>query len=99
MEPEQDTIGADARVCRHPRVAYRDLEEGGVLLHLESGAYHGVNPTGCAIWKLLEGEPRLRDLLERLRARLEDPPPNLHEEVLLFLEGLRDRDLVRVREA
>jgi hypothetical protein len=58
-----------------------------------------VNATGCAIWNLLEGEPRLRDLLERLRARLEDPPPNLQEEVLLFLKGLRDRDLVEVREA
>ena len=83
----------------NPRVAYRDLEEGGVLLNLETGAYHGVNPTGCAIWKLLEGEPMLRDLLERLRASLEDPPPNLHEEVLQFLQGLRDRDLVKVREA
>jgi hypothetical protein len=37
MERQQDTIGADARVCRNPRVSYRDLEEGGVLLHLESG--------------------------------------------------------------
>jgi len=41
MTDEQWIVG-------NPRVVYRDLaaEEGGVLLHLDSGQYHGLNALG-----------------------------------------------------
>lgn len=89
-------IAAQARICRNPKVAYRDLEEGGVLLHLESGNYHGLNDTGSLIWKLLEGEPTMSQLLEELRTHLEHPPSNLADEMVVFLDGLRERNLITV---
>jgi Coenzyme PQQ synthesis protein D (PqqD) len=92
-------IGSSARIVRNPDVTYRDLEEGGVLLHLQSGAYHGLNTTGSAIWKLLDGEPTLHTVAAGLRDQLDDPPASLEQDVAGFLEGLRRRDLVRVREA
>lgn len=69
-----------------------------MLLHLQSGAYHGLNSTGSAIWNLLEGEQTLGDLVARLASRLDDVPPSLEQDVAGFLEGLRTRDLVRVQE-
>jgi hypothetical protein len=93
------SIGLESRISRKPRVAYRDLAEGGVLLDLESGDYHGLNSTGAAIWKLLEPEPSLADLLEKLTSILDDPPTALREDVTGFLVGLRQNGLVSVREA
>ena len=92
-------ISTTSRIVRNPDVTYRDLEEGGVLLHLQSGAYHGLNSTGSAIWNLLDGEPTLGDVVARLGSRLDEVPPNLERDVAGFLEGLRTRDLVRVQEA
>ena len=41
---------------RNPRVEYRGMgeREGGVLLHLDTAAYHGLNEVGALIWRLLE---------------------------------------------
>ena len=49
---------SDPRVRRNPDVAYQALAEGegGVLLSLETGEYHGVNDTGGRIWNLIDGE-------------------------------------------
>jgi hypothetical protein len=98
MTDGEAQIGTTSRILRNPDVTYRDLEEGGVLLHVQSGAYHGLNSTGSAIWKLLDGEPMLADVVAGLRSRLEDPPPSLEQDVAGFLQGLRERGLIRVQE-
>jgi Coenzyme PQQ synthesis protein D (PqqD) len=98
MTPSK-TLTAESRIRRSPQVTFRDLEEGGVLLHLGSGAYHGLNGTGLAIWRLLEGEPTAREVIAGLRSQLSDPPASLEQDVLGFLRGLQERDLLTVLEA
>lgn len=83
-------------ISRHPSVVFRDLAEGGVLLHLDSGQYHGVNGTGLAIWELLDEARTLAELEAELRARVEDAPDAAGEDVRSFVEALRARDLVVV---
>ncbi|MBI4260076.1 MAG: PqqD family protein [Actinobacteria bacterium] len=81
---------------RNPRVVYRALRpgEGGVLLHLETGQYHGLNEVGAAVWDLLDGLTPAPRIAARLRGRLEDPPTDLDDVVESFLDELRHRDLV-----
>jgi hypothetical protein len=85
-------------VRRNPSVAYRGLGEegGGVLLHLATGAYHGVNEVGAFIWSLLEtdGDVTFGVVIRRLREKLEDPPADLPEDIGAFVEDLASRDLV-----
>jgi hypothetical protein len=84
-------------IRRNPKAAYRDLAagEGGVLLHLETGSYHGVNPIGALIWDLIDGGRTQEDLVSELRQRVEDPPARLDDEVASFLNDLRQRDLIQ----
>jgi hypothetical protein len=93
-------IGPESRIRRNPQVVARDLAEGegGVLLHLATGQYHGVNPIGLAIWELIEDGATVADVVERLRDRVEDPPPSLESDVLSFLTSVRERDLVVVEQ-
>jgi hypothetical protein len=82
------------KFSKNPKVTYRDLAEGGVLLDVESGAYHGLNSTGCAIWKLLDGQPTFSAVLHGLRTMLDDAPPELTEEVTRFLVAMEKRGLI-----
>jgi Coenzyme PQQ synthesis protein D (PqqD) len=84
----------DAAVRKNPEVVYRELAEGGVLLHLGSGAYHGVNGTGAALWELLDEAVSVRELAKLLRARLDDPPEDLDRDVAAFVSELEVRSLV-----
>ena len=83
-------------IRRNPQVVYRELagEGGGVLLHLESGAYHGLNETGSLIWDLIDGERDFAALVSGLRERLDEAPDDLDAETERFLADLRERDLI-----
>jgi len=89
------TDAKNKKVTRNPQVTYRSLEDGSaVLLDLESGSYHGLNETGSAIWELIDGQRTRREIADALRARLDDPPPELDDELTTFLDGLLERGLV-----
>ncbi len=87
---------ANKVICRSPRAACKELADGAgaVILHLESGAYHGLNQIGTLIWNLLEEDSSFEDLLAGLRSALEDAPPNLAEDVGAYLGDLAQRDLI-----
>lgn len=82
-------------INRNPRVEYRALGdgEGGVLLHMDTAAYHGLNEIGSLVWSLLD-DITFEELIAKLRTRLEDLPPTFDEEISEFLDELAERDLV-----
>ena len=81
----------------NPRAVFRALADaaGGVVLHLDTAAYHSVNAFGAHVWTLLGDGPTFRALLDRIRETVDEVPPTLREEVGGFLSDLRERDLVR----
>jgi hypothetical protein len=89
-------IDIDSTPRQNPNVAYRPLAagRGGVLLHLESGEYHGINELGCLIWELVDGDRSVADVVEAVRLQVDDAPPHLTDDVVGFLDGMRERDLV-----
>jgi hypothetical protein len=91
-------IRPDSKVRKNPQVVARELApgEGGVLLHLESAQYHGVNQIGLVIWELVDGERTVAEIVDALRARVENPPSQLETDVLAFLTGVYERNLVAV---
>jgi hypothetical protein len=91
------SIEPSSRPVRNENVAFRRLAagEGGVLLQLESGEYHGINEVGCLIWELLDGERTVEAVAVALRDGIEDAPPDLVDEMIVFLDSLRARGLVQ----
>jgi hypothetical protein len=89
-------IDQATRIRRNPDVVFRSLEEeqGGVLLHLESGEYHGLNDLGSLIWRLIENESSFADVVAGVRAQTEDAPDGVDQDVANFLDDLNRRDLV-----
>lgn len=93
-------IGPDSKIRQNPQVVARELAggEGGVLLHLESGAYHGVNQVGLLIWELLDGERTVAEVTDAVRAKVSNSPPELEADVMAFLDGVLERNLVVAAE-
>lgn len=88
-------------IRRNDRAVFRELadNEGGVLLHLDSGAYHGLNAVGTLIWDLIGDGSSLGTLVDAVRARLTDPPDALEADITAFIEDLVERDLLKLSEA
>lgn len=81
--------------ARNPRVVHSRLAHGeAVLLHLDSGAYHELNPIGAAIWDVLDGHRSASQIADEICALVDDPPDDLWEVVTGFLAHLRQRDLI-----
>ena len=87
-------------IARNARVAFHPLSQGagGVLLHLDTGAYHGVNEVGLLIWQLLEEQRRFDQLLSLLRARVQGAPATLDTEIAGYVNDLRARDLISLTD-
>jgi len=91
-------IDQATRIRRNPDVVHRQLEEeqGGVLLHLESGEYHGLNDLGSVIWRLIENESTFAEVVAGVRSQTEDAPEHVDQDVASFLDDLNRRDLVQL---
>jgi hypothetical protein len=91
-------LDRDSRLKRNPQVVGRALAEpeGGVLLHLESGAYHRFNHVGYIIWEALDEARTVADLVKAVRQRIADAPPGLEQDVHRFLQRALERDLILV---
>lgn len=88
----------DTILATNPEVVARELAgpEGAVLLHLDTGAYHGLNSIGFLIWSLIDGSRTIEEIIEVVRERVADPPPSLPQEVWDFIENGLSRDLITI---
>jgi hypothetical protein len=88
-------VSDKSKIRRNPQVVYRNVGAGGaVLLHLETGAYHGLNGIGSVIWELIDGNRSRREIVGDLAERVEEPPPQIERDVNALLDGLSERDLI-----
>jgi len=93
-------LASTTRIRPNPRAVYRALADdaGGVVLHLDTAAYHSVNAFGAYVWGLLVDGITFEELLATIEASAEGTPATLREEVGGFVEALHERDLVRYGE-
>ena len=83
-------------VRRNPRVVFRAIEDGGVLLHLDTTAYHRVNRTGALIWDEI-GEGRTEGgIVAAVRREMSNAPTGTEDDVAWYIEALASRDLITV---
>jgi Coenzyme PQQ synthesis protein D (PqqD) len=68
---------------------FRQIEGGGVLLNIKSGAYHEINSTAREIWEALETPSTESEVLQRLVERFGDVP-ELDSDISEFIGMLRN---------
>ena len=77
-------------------VAFRTIDDEGVVLDLATGTYFGLNTSGTRMWQLLAEHRSLRKVVAALGREFDAGPDTLERDLLAFVEHLASRDLVRI---
>lgn len=86
-----------ARVHVPKHVVYRSFEAETVLLNLQTGQYHGLNPSGGRMLELLEETGGIvRDAVRRLAAEYGENPADIEDGLASFCAALAERGLIEI---
>ena len=83
-------------VALRPDVAFRTIDDEGVVLDLSTGTYFGLNTSGTRMWQLLAEHGSLRKVAAALAHEFDARPDTLERDLVAFVEHLASRDLVRI---
>jgi len=95
LQPNIDEIlSARARVPDH--VVYRDFPAEVVFLNLQTGQYHGLNPTAGRMVQALQEHQTVAQAVDHLTAALGQPRERIQADLLTLVAGLLERDLLDI---
>jgi Coenzyme PQQ synthesis protein D (PqqD) len=93
--PDNGVLAWHASVPAH--VVYRSFVNETVVLNLETGRYHGLNPVGGRMLEALDREETVAGAVGRLAGEFGDVAPGqLERDVCSFCADLRARGLIEV---
>ena len=85
-------------IARSDRAIFRTVDDGsGLVLHLDTADYYGLNQVGSLIWDLLGEGTTWESLIGDLKDSFDEPPATLESDAADFLKELHDRQLVVLR--
>ncbi len=74
------------------------LDGDAAILNLKTGAYHGLNPVGAAIWGLLERPIKVGSLLDEMLAQYDVKRDACESDLIQLLRQLHERGLIEVAD-
>jgi hypothetical protein len=92
LAASESLLDCAVRLPQH--VVYRTFVKETVVLNLQTGKYHGLNPTGGRMLQLLEKSPTVRDAAAQLADEYEQPIPEMERDLTSFCENLLERGLI-----
>ena len=79
----------------NPVVVLREeFDNWAVLFNPDTAEAVGINPVGVALWKMMDGERSLKDLVEEVNHCFSDVPDSAIEDVGRFVSELTQKGLV-----
>jgi hypothetical protein len=91
----EEVLSARPSVPDH--VVYREFVNETVVLNLETGTYHGLNPSGGKMLETLGSASSVRDAAMTLAEYYGRPLPEIEEDLNEFCLRLHEQGLVELR--
>jgi hypothetical protein len=88
----ESILAAKVRLPEH--VVYRAFVKETVVLNLQTGKYHGLNPTGGRMIELLERSDTVQQAARSLAAEFQRPLEEMEADLSDFCRDLVDRGLI-----
>jgi hypothetical protein len=89
-------MASRARIPDH--VVFRAFAQETVVLNLETGQYHGLNPSGGRMLEELERSPTVGDAAGLLAEQFARPRAEIERDLSTFARSLAERGLIDIRE-
>jgi hypothetical protein len=90
---------AGSRLVKNPAVVSTQLEDGGVLLDLETTAYFSLNRTAFTIWNLMDDAPAVDQIATRMTAEFEIDYDHALASAQRVVDTLERERLIRLESA
>lgn len=79
----------------HPQVVLREeFDDWAILYDPDTAATVGINPTGVAIWKQINGKKRPEDFVQSLIEEFDTVPEEVPGDVEKFLDLLESKGFI-----
>ena len=79
----------------NPVVVLREeFDDWAVLFNPDTANAVGINPVGVAVWKLMDGQRTLEDLVDEIKDQFADVPDEAIEDLTDFVENLAENGFV-----
>ena len=85
---------SDKPVANPVVVLREEFDDWAVLFNPDTAEAVGINPIGVAIWKLMDGERKLEEIVTEIKDRFVDVPETALEEVTTFVGNLAESGFV-----
>jgi Coenzyme PQQ synthesis protein D (PqqD) len=95
--PAPEMLGSKVTLPTH--IAHRAFVSETVVLNLQTGTYHGLNPVGGRMLETLERSPTVQAAAETLAGEYEQPLEDVQRDLLAFCADLLERGLIEVTPA
>ena len=93
----QPLVKVGDRVKVSKQVVFQKVGDGMVLLHMRTGVYYGLNPTGARLWELLKEKKSLHGALAELMTDYYDvKPEDLRRDAMRLVRRLQAKGLIEV---
>jgi hypothetical protein len=90
---------ADITVTVPDHVVFRVFAAETVVLNINTGQYHGLNPVAGRMLETLQGTPELRQAAQALADEFEQPPERIEHDLRAFCDDLAGRGLLEIDAA
>jgi Coenzyme PQQ synthesis protein D (PqqD) len=92
---DPDTL-LNARLRLPEHVVHRSFAAETVVLNLQTGKYHGLNPVAGRMLEALDEAPTVREAAERIAREYGEDPVRVRADLLAFCGDLLERKLVEI---
>jgi SynChlorMet cassette protein ScmD len=76
----------------NPVVVLREeFDDWAILFNPDTAEAMGTNPTGAAVWKLMDGRHSLEDMIAEIQKCFDGVSQTVGEEITAFIRGLTDQ--------
>jgi hypothetical protein len=94
IDSDASLLAARAVVPEH--VAQRDFVEQSIAVNLQTGRYHGLNPTASRMIELLDERCTVADAVELLASEFDQPRDVIERDLLGLCRMLAERGLIEL---
>ena len=88
-------IALNQAYCHHPDTVFVETDNEVLMLHFETGTYHGLNEVGSFIWKQLARPRTIAEVSQAVEDAFEVDPARCLVETRQFIEAMIEDGLLR----
>ncbi|CAK0781370.1 pyrroloquinoline quinone biosynthesis protein D [Gammaproteobacteria bacterium] len=71
-------------------VLQEEFDDWAILFNPDTAAAVGINPIGVAVWKMMDGKRRVKEIVLEIKANFADASVAAFEEIVAFVDKLAE---------